>query len=131
MLRGREVYRSVEVTDDVQTSTLSVSDQLRLIAASLSNDDAAELEKDERVITDRLKKVAAFRNFLDTALQQMQDLGKDSVTMKISHEFKPYFDEVLHDEKSYGKYYDCWVEQKDLPVYVKHYIIVRLRKKTA
>lgn len=129
MLRGKEVYRSIELTDDVQTSALSVTDQLRLIAASMSNDDIAELEKDERVITDRLKKIAAFRNFLDIALQQMQDLGQNSVTLKVSHEFKPYFDEVLHAPKSYGKYYDCWIEQKDLPMYVKHYILVRLSKK--
>lgn len=131
MLWGKEVYRSIELTDDVQTSTLSIADQLRLIAASVSNDDATELDRDEKVITDRLKKIAAFRNFLDIALQQMLDLGENRVTMKISHEFKPYFEEVLHDPNSYGKYYDCWIEPKNLPMNVKHYIIVSMCKKCA
>lgn len=108
-----------------------MSDQLRLIAASVSNDDSAELDSEEKVITDRLKKVAAFRNFLDTAVQRMQDLGMNSVTMSVSCEFKPYFDEVLHDPKTYGKYYDCWIEQKNLPMSVKHYIIVKLWKKVS
>lgn len=129
MLHGKEVYRSIELTDDIQTSTLTIADQLRLIAASLYNDDSAELDREEKVITDRLKKIAAFRNFLDTALQQMQDLGKDSVTMRISHEFKPYFDEVLYDPETYGKYYDCWIEHKKLPMNIKHFILVRLKKK--
>lgn len=129
VLYGKEVYRSVEVTDDVQTSTLSIADQVRLIAASVSNDDVAELDRNEKVSTDRLKKIAAFRNFLDKAIQSMQDMGESSVTMKLSHEFKPYFNEVLLDPNSYGKYYDVWIEKKNLPMSVKHYIVVRLKKK--
>ena len=129
MLYGKEVYRSIELTDDVQTSTLGIADQIRLIVASTSNDDVAELDRNEKVSTDRLKKIAAFRNFLDNAIQQMQDMGENSVTLKVSHEFKPYFDEVLHDPSSYGRYYDCWIEKKDLPMSVKHFVIVRLKKK--
>lgn len=129
MLYGKEVYRSVEVTDNVQTSTLSITDQLRLIAASVSNDDVAELDRNEKLSTDRLKKIAAFRNFLDKAIQSMQDIGENSVTMQVSHEFKPYFNEVLLNPNSYSKYYNIWIEKKDLPMSVKHFIIVRLEKK--
>ena len=129
MLYGKEVYRSIELTDDVQTTNLSIPDQLRLIVANKSNDDVAELDMNEKVSTDRLKKIAAFRNFLDNALQQMQDLGEDSVTLKVSHEFKPYFKDVLFDPETYGRYYDCWIEKKDLPMSVKHFIIVKLKKK--
>lgn len=129
MLYGKEVYRSIQLTDDIQTSTLGIVDQLRLIAASVSNDDVAELSQREQVITDKLKTIAAFRNFLDHALQQMHDLGKNSVTLKVSHVFKPYFQEVLYDEHTYGRYYDCWIEPKDLPMNVKHYIEVKIWKK--
>lgn len=129
LLHGKEVYRSVEVTDNVQTSTLSLADQVRLIAASMSNDDVAELERNEKVATDRLKKIAAFKSFLDGALQAMNDMGENSVTMQVSHEFKPYFNEVLLDPHSYAKYYDILIEKKDLPMNVKHYIIVKLKKK--
>lgn len=129
MLHGKEVYRSIQLTDDVQTSNLSIADQLRLIVSNKSNDDVAELDMNEKINTDRLKKIAAFRNFLDNALQQMQDLGKSSVTLKVSHEFKPYFEEVLFDQDTYGRYYDCFIEKKDLPMTVKHFIIVKLKKK--
>ena len=95
----------------------------------MSNDDVAELERNEKVATDRLKKIAAFKSFLDGALQTMNDMGENSVTMQVSHEFKPYFNEVLLDPHSYAKYYDILIEKKDLPMNVKHYIIVKLKKK--
>jgi hypothetical protein len=131
MLNGKEVYRSIEVTDDVQTSSLGIIDQLRLIAANISNDDAAELERNEKVSTDKLRKIASLRNFIDTALQRMQDLGENSVTMKLSSVYKPYFDEVFNNRDSYGKYYNFWIEKKNLSPNINHYVIVKISRKAS
>lgn len=127
MLHGQEVFRSIEVTDDVQTSQLSILDQLRLIFAKLSNDDAAELDTIEKVSADKLKKIASLSDFLDKAISRMQELGESSVTVKLSSIYLPYIDEVLDKKNGYGRYYDIEIYRKKLPITVHHYFIVRLK----
>lgn len=129
MLHGKEVYRSVELTDDVQTSALSVSDQLRLITANMSNDEAAELDKNEKVSVSRLNKIAALKNFLDQALERMQDLGESSVTMKMISEWKPYIESVFDGKRGYGRYYKYKILSRDVPSSVKHYFLIKVWKK--
>lgn len=129
MLYGEELYRSVQLDDSVQTSSLSVADQLRLIFAKMSNDDAAELEKNEKLSRDKLMKIASLKGFLDNTLQRMQEKGADSATMRLSSEYKPYFPTVFGDEKNYARYYDFEVEQKSLPKGVMHFILVRVSRK--
>lgn len=103
MLGGKEVCRAIEVTDNVKMSDLSIADQIRLILASLSNSGDAEISNADRLSVDRLKKIAALRNFIDKAIQRMNELGKSKVTAKLSHEFLPYIGDV---EKAYGRFYN-------------------------
>lgn len=129
VLYGKEVYRAIEITDDVQTAKLSPLDQIRLIIANLSNDDAAELDMIEKVSRDKLYKVAALSRFIEKAAERMDDLGKKSATVKMSSEFLPYIDEVLSDKDGYGRYYDFKVVKKDRPVGVKHFFILKITKR--
>lgn len=129
MLHGEEVYKSIELTDDVQTARLSILDQIRLMLANFSNDDVAELDKVEKVSKDKLKKIAALTQFIDKAVARMHEMGEESVTIKLSSEFLPYVDEVLSDKDGYGRYYDFKVVKKDIPINVKHTFIVRIFKK--
>ena len=103
MLGGREVCKSIEVTDNIKMSDLSLSDQVRLILAALSNNDDADLENAERLSRDRLKKVAALKSFIDKSIERMNGLGKSKVTAKLSYEFPPYIKDV---QKKYGKFYE-------------------------
>lgn len=103
MLGGKEVCKAIEVTDNVKMSDLSLSDQMRLILAALSNNDDADLENAERLSRDRLKKVAALKSFVDKSIERMGELGKSKVTAKLSYEFLPYISDV---QKKYGKFYE-------------------------
>lgn len=103
MLGGKEVCKSIEVTDNIKMSDLSLSDQMRLILAALSNNDDADLENAERLSRDRLKKVAALKSFVDKSIERMNELGKSKVTAKLSYEFLPYIKDV---QKKYGKFYE-------------------------
>lgn len=129
MLKGKEVYRSLEITDDIQTSKLGIIDQLRLLFANFSNDDSAELDTAEKMSTDKLRKVAALTNFIERALRRMDELQEASVTMKISSEFLPYIDEVMSNDTGYGRFYDYSVVKRDIPMYVKHCFILRISKR--
>lgn len=106
MLGGKEVCKSIEVTDNIKMSDLSLSDQVRLILAALSNNDDADLENAERLSRDRLKKVAALKSFVDKSIERMNELGKSKVTAKLSYEFLPYIKDV---QKKYGKFYEIHI----------------------
>ena len=58
MDRGKEVYRTIQVTDNVKTASLSFFDQIQLIFSFISsNDDSNELYANEKVSSDRLSKI--------------------------------------------------------------------------
>ena len=128
-MKKEEIYRSVEVTDNVQTSALSILDQIRLIFASLSNDDAAELDKEEKLSTDKLLKIASLTRFIDETIKHMREKEQSSATVKLSSEYKPYFKDVFEDPNGYGRYFTFKVVEKSLPLSVKHYVIVNIRKR--
>jgi hypothetical protein len=129
MIKGEEVFRSVEVTDDVQTAKLSIIDQIRLIISNISNDDVAELDAQEKISADKLRKVAALSQFLDKTIERMQELGEDYATVKMSSVFLPYIDEVVNDKDGYGRYYDFDIKKKDIPMNVKHTFIVQIHRR--
>lgn len=129
MDNGKEVYRSIKVTDNTKTASLSLMDQIRLIFAKMSNDSSAELDVNERVSVERLKKLAGLTDFLQKAIKNMQRHGENSVTVQLSSEFLPYLDDVIGDKKGLGQFYDFNVEKRDLPISVKHFVIVRISKK--
>lgn len=129
MFKGQEVYRSVQLTDDIQTSSLGVMDQIRLIVANMSNDDAAELDKNEKLSVDKLSKIASLSDFLEKAIKKMREQEKNSVTVKLASEYKPFFNEVFNDKGGYGRYYDFVVLENNIPLHVKHFIVVRISKK--
>lgn len=106
MLGGKEVCRSIEVTDNVKMSDLSLSDQVRLILAAFSNNEDADLENAERLSRDRLRKIAALKSFVDKSIARMNELGKNKVTAKLSYEFLPYINDI---RRMYGKFYDIKV----------------------
>lgn len=129
MLNGQEVFRSLEITDDIQTAKLGILDQLRLIAANFSNNDVAELDTNEKLAGDKLKKVASLSRFIDRTTERMQELKQNSATVKLSSEYLPYIDEVFNDKDGYGRYYDFRVIKKDIPINVRHTFIVKISKK--
>lgn len=129
MLNGQEIYRSVEVTDDVQTSSLSILDQLRLIVSKLSNDDAAELDRNEKLTTARLQKVASLTDFIEKAVSKMREKELDSVTVKLASVYKPYFAEVFDEKKGFGRYYKFEVYDKRISMSISHFVVVRISKK--
>jgi len=129
MLNGQEVYRSIELTDNVQTSSLGVLDQIRLIVAKMSNDDAAELDKYEKLTSAKLRKMASLSSFIEKAVEKMREKELNSVTVKLSSVYKPYFEEIFNDKKGFGRYYTFDVLESNLPMSVNHYVIVKISKK--
>ena len=129
MLDGEEVYRAVEVTDNVQTSKLNLLDQIRLIFASLSNDDVAELEKNEAVSADRLKKIASFTKLIDEATRRMSQRGEKSVTLAVSSVYKPFFETVLNDKDGYGRFFNVRIEDRQVTPGINYNIILKLSVK--
>lgn len=129
MLGGKEVYRSVKLTDNINPVSLSVVDQIRLMFAKLSNDDVAELDINEKITVNKMQKVAALDTFLDKAIKRMQAVGKDSVTISLSSEFLPYIDEVIDPIYGKGRFYEFEVIKRNIPINVKYTFIVKIRKK--
>lgn len=129
MLGGKEVYRSVKLTDNINPVSLSVVDQIRLMFAKLSNDDVAELDINEKITVNKMQKVAALDTFFDKAIKRMRAVGKDSVTISLSSEFLPYIDEVIDPIYGKGRFYEFEVIKRNIPINVKHTFIVKIRKK--
>lgn len=129
MLNGKEVYRSLEVTEDIQTAKLGILDQIRLITANLSNNDLAELDAMEKLSVDRLKKVSSLSLFIEKTTDKMKMIGENSATVKLSSEYLPYLDEVINDKNGFGRYYKFNVMKKDIPLSVKHTFIMKISKK--
>ena len=124
-----EVCRSVVITDDTKLASLTVFDQIRLLLARLSNSGASDIDVAEKVSVDKIKHISALKTFLEKATNKLTELGKDSITIKLSSEFVPYIDEVMNGASDFGKYYDIEVFRKNIPLSTPHYIIVRITKK--
>lgn len=129
MLNGKEVYRSLEVTEDIQTAKLGILDQIRLITANLSNNDIAELDAMEKLSVDRLRKISSLSIFIEKTTDKMKKLGEKSATVKLSSEYLPYLDEVIDKKSGFGRYYEFNVMKKDIPLSVKHTFIMKISKK--
>lgn len=125
----QEIYRSVKVTDNVKTSTLSVIDQIRLIISKAARDDQQELIVSERLSVDSLTKISALMDFFENAVKAMNEKKASSVTMKVSSEFLPFIDEVAGGRCELCKFYNFEVIKKDVPIRVKHFFIVKISKK--
>ena len=126
---GSEYYRSVKLTDNINTASLSLADQFRLLFAKLSNDEVAELDTNEKLNAARLRKVAALSKFIDKATDRLNELGEDSVTVSLSSEFLPFIDEVIDPVRGKGRFYTFEVRKRNIPMDVKHTFIVVIRKK--
>lgn len=129
MLNGKEVYRSLEVTEDIQTAKLGILDQIRLITANLSNNDIAELDAMEKLSVDRLRKISSLSIFIEKTTDKMKKLGEKSATVKLSSEYLPYLDEVIDKKSGFGRYYEFNVMKKDIPLSVRHTFIMKISKK--
>lgn len=126
---GKEYYRSVKLTDNIKTASLSLADQFRLLFSKLSNDDVAELNTNEKLTEARLRKVAALSNFIDKATDRLNELGENSVTVSLSSEFLPFIDEVIDPVHGKGRFYTFEVHKRNIPIDVKHTFIVIIRRK--
>lgn len=125
----KEVYRSVKLTDNINATQLTVTDQVRLLLAKVSNNDEAELDARTKLNAEHMKKIAALNRLFDTAIEKMQNCGKSQVTLDVSSEFLPYIDEVVDEKHGKGRYYDITVYKKDLPSTIKHLFLVVIRKR--
>lgn len=128
-MEGKEVYRSIEMTDKVKTASLSLIDQIRLIFASMSNDDVLELDKAEKLSAFKLRKIASLRDLFERTIDRMDALGKESAMLKVSSTFLPYIDKVVDKSTGYGQFFDITVFKKDLPVVIPHYFYVKISKR--
>lgn len=129
MFEGKEVCRSIEITDKVKLSSLSIPDQIRLILSSLSNRDEAELDVAEKLTAGKLRKMASLRDLLDKAIDQMEARGKNSVTIKVSSTYLAYIDKMVDSKTGYGQFYNIDVMKRDVPFSIKHYFYVKISKK--
>lgn len=129
MEKGKEVYRHVKLTDNIKTTSLSIMDQLRLMFSKLSNDDVAELNTNEKLTSEKMRKVAALTDFLDKVTDRLSNTNQPSVTVSVASEFLPYIDEVINDVSGKGRFYDFEVMKKNIPIDVKHQFIVKIKKK--
>jgi len=129
MLGKEEVYRSIQVDDNVELTSLSIIDQIRLIFAKLSNDDVNELSSREKVSVDALQKIAALRGFLDKVIYRLQNSDANSVTIELASEFLPFLDNVINEETGLGRYYNFKVQKRDLRSTVSFKFIVVISKK--
>ena len=129
MHAGKEVYRSIKVTDNTKTSSLGLMDQIRLLCSSLSHDDVKELDAYEKLSVDKLRKLAALKDFFEKAISRLEKSKEDSVTLSISSEFLNCIDEVVSEDKGYGKYYNIQVFKRDPHYTAPHKFIVRISLK--
>ena len=129
MHNNQEVYRSIEISDSVKTSSLSVLDQIRLIFASFANDDVLELDKEEKMTVIKLRKIAALRSLFETAVTKMETMGKDSVMLKVSSSFLPYIEYVTNASTGYGQFFNINIYKKELPPTVPHFFHVQINKR--
>ena len=126
---GKEVYRSVKVTDNVKIAALGVPDQIRLLLSKFSNDDMADLDREKKVNEDKLRKLAALNLFIDQATNRMEQMKKHSVTISLASEFLPYLPEVADKKYGKGQYYDFEWEKRELPPTVSYKVLLRISKK--
>ena len=129
MKGAKAVYRSIKLTDDTNTMSLGVADQLRIMFSRLSNDEVAELYAEEKANEDYLKKCAALSMFIDKAVRRMTELKKSSVTVSITTELLPCLNEVINTDTGKGQHYDFEIFKNDTPVEYTKSIIVRIRPK--
>lgn len=125
----KEVYRSVKLTDNINTAQLKVVDQLRLLLSKVSNNDEAELDARTKLNSEKMRRISALNRLIDNAVERMRKLGESQVTIGISSEFLPYIDEVVDKKHGKGRYYNIDVYKKDLPITVKHLFRIVIRKK--
>lgn len=129
MRLGKEVYRNVKLTEDVKTMSLSLSNQIRIMASKVSNNDLAELEAEELVNVDYLTKMSALNSFLDKATAKMRDKGCTSVTVLLPSVFIPCLEEVINPQTGKGRFYDFDIYKQDSPLDIVNNLIVRVKAK--
>lgn len=126
---GKEVSRSLMLTDDVKPQSLSLSDQIRLILSKLSNNDVAELEASTRLTTEYLEKVAKLSTFIDESIEEMKNRNEVSVTVKLGPVFRPYLQDVVDSKTGKGRFYDFHIHNEVVESYKEQDVIMTIRKK--
>lgn len=125
-MAGKEVYRSVKLTDDVNPMGLGVLDQIRLIFRKASNDEQMELESEERLNVARLELLAGLNSLFSNAVEETKRRDKESVTLSVSSRFLPVLDEVIDSELGMGRFYLFDVYKPSVPINVDHTFIVKI-----
>ena len=127
----KEVSRSVVVDDNVNLTLLSFPEMVRLVVSTFNKDEAAELETEEKLSKERLKKLGSLNDFIRRATDKMERLHETSVTCNLSSTYLPYIDEVIDKKTGWGRFYDIEYYKTEIPINVKHKFLCVIRKKTA
>ena len=130
MAELKEVSRSIVVDDNVNLTLLSFPDMIRLVISTFNHDEAAELETEEKLSKERLRKLGSLDDFFRRATNKMEKLHKTSATLNLSSSYLPYIDEVIDAKKGWGRFYDITYQKRDIPADIKHKFICVIRKRT-
>lgn len=103
---------SIKVTPNTQVQKLPVKDQLRLLLGKVSNNEVAKLEASEKVSREVLREMAALSHLFDDAIEYMHIMGKRSVTIKVSNNFRPYYEEITNGQTGKGQFYNFELDEQ-------------------
>lgn len=126
----KEVSRSIVIDDNVNLTLLSFPDMVRLVISTFNRDEAAELETEEKISKERLKKLGSLDDLFRHVTNKMERIHKSSATLNLSSSYLPYIDEVIDDKKGWGRFYNITYQRRDIPLDIKHKFICVIRKKS-
>lgn len=127
---AKELFRSPVIDDNTNLSTLSIIDLLRVIIKALSKNDEAELNAQERINKDKLKKIGSLRKFIENSISEMKEKKKTSVTTNMSSTYLPYIDEVINNKTGLGRFYNFKISRNEnIPLTIEHKFILRISLK--
>ena len=129
-MKVQRMFKSVIISDDLNTANLSITDELRLLFQNVGNEDVIALDAQTKLIKEQIVKKAALTRLLQTACDKMKEKNEEGVTLSVSSTFLPFIDEVVDPIDGMGRFYHFEVlRNNDIPPEVKYYFIVRIEKK--
>lgn len=129
MAKPEIVSNTIKLTENVDTSKLSIIDELRLLFTRFNNEEEIAIENATKLNHDMLLKVSSLTNLFNTAVDKMKELGETCVTLSVSSVYLPVLDRVISDKDGLGVLYSFEViRRKDIPIN-DYYFTVRIRLK--
>lgn len=114
--RKKPIFVTMKATDDTDVLKLPIIEQIKLLFGKVNQSEIQKLEAAEKVNRARLEMESNLIALVNRVTERMRQLGEDSVTVAISSEFIPYFDDVLNEKTGKGRFYDFTFKYPNTPI---------------